>query len=226
MRLKEFEKSARDEFARYVTPIRDTAGAEDYELVLTGPEALLEEGFREAELEALVDPGVAFEQTEEPLLELKTRQLQAYSEVAALERPHELLKEPPPEPSVENCAFASLRRLRGEGTFWRLSFSSVGPFPTGFNIFFFYPPSCVCSMSVAPASGDQDLFLHRLFIFGGALVLRSSSQAPGTFFDAVSDSNPPLTPCNVFTAFIDRGRILWFSGGTAGTLTISAFSLP
>jgi hypothetical protein len=43
--------------------------------------------------------------------------------------------------------------------------------------------------------------------------------------DAVSDSNPPLTPCNLLTAFIDRLRINWFSGGTAGTLTISGFSI-
>jgi hypothetical protein len=223
MRLEEFEKSGRGERVRYVAPIRDTSGAEDYELILVGPEALFEQGFMEADLEAVVDTAVPFEQSEEALREIKELELKTYSELAALERPDKLFKEPPPDPSVENSVFASLRRLHGEGTLWSFTVRGLGPLPQGVNLFFLYPPVCSCSATVVPASGDQDLFLSRQFIFG-ASVLRAVSLNGGTLVDFVADSNPPLTPCNLLTHFIDLLRINWFSQGTAATLTISGFS--
>jgi hypothetical protein len=96
-----------------------------------------------------------FEGGEESLREIKQLELEAYAEVAALERPDAMFKKPPGTSTLANSIFSSpATHARGRhGVELR---SDRPHFPAGTNLFFLYPPVCTCSATVAPASRDQD----------------------------------------------------------------------
>ena len=56
MKLDEFKRSREGDTARYVLPVADTTGPEDYELVLAGPEKAVRRLFAESDFQIEVDP--------------------------------------------------------------------------------------------------------------------------------------------------------------------------
>src|SRR4051794_15159499 len=163
MRLREFERRKAGEMTRYSAPVADVTGAEDYELVLAGPAKSIERVFKESDFQVTIDPRRTFEEgVERELRGAAEVQLRDLTEIATLEDPAELplFKKLPPAPDPDRSVFVSLRRLRGEGTFW-------GPWtfpyflPLGWSLWIVPPPLCTLTACVTPASGVQDIFLFR-----------------------------------------------------------------
>ena len=202
IRLEDFERTGTGDRTRYTVRL-----SADNELVIAGPEAAIAESISDAEFEVRIDPEGTAESWEERARPIRQRQLEALSQLAALERPEELLKEAPGAPSRERSLFVSLRRTSGSGTVF---FFKAGNFvmPAGFSFFFTLPPVCGTFGTVLPASGDQDLFLHLGWPLGP--IVRSSVLG-GREWDAVVFAGP--FPCTFFTQISPWFRIFGFSGG-------------
>jgi hypothetical protein len=221
MRLQEFKRHRAGTTSRFVKRVADVAGAADYELVVAGAHKAVERVFKDSDFQLKIDPKRSFDDAEREFRSAAEAQAQEFNEQARLEKPSELplFKKPPPAPSLARSVFVSLRRIRGEGTFW-------GPWafpyflPTGFSIFVWPPPLCTLSACVMPVSGDQDLFLFRQGIFW---TLLQSSVAGGTARDCLFFSNPPLVGCSLFTWNLLAIRIFGFTSGL-GTFTMRGFS--
>jgi hypothetical protein len=221
MRLADFKRGTAGEHARYVARVEDITGAADYELVVAGPDKLIEQVFAESDFDVAIDPERGFEDAEAEFRSDAEEDASRFAELAALEKVSELplFKKAPPEPDEESSVFVSLRRVRGAGTFW-------GPwtFPFflfgGWSIWVWPPPLCTLRACVMPASGDQDLFLFRN---GIPPALLSASRFGGTATDCVSFSNPPLTSCSVSTWNFLAIRVFGFTTGS-GTFTMRGFS--
>ena len=221
MKLTEFTKVGRGGSARLVATVADVTGAKDYELTVAGPSAVVKKVFAESDFVVTIDPRRTADQAEKEFGQDAKQRLEEFAQAARLENTAKLplFKKALAVPAKDNTVFVSLRRVRGEGTFW-------GPWrfayflPRGFNIIVFPPPLCTLSASVAPISGDQDLFLSGGWFFATPIM---SSTRGGTTVDRVFLSNPPLTPCNFFTWNVLLIRILGFTTG-AGTFTMRGFS--
>src|ERR1700693_6516120 len=179
MKIEEFERSGRGNRVRYVRPVGD-----DHELVITGSKEIAKV-FKEADFDVQIDPDATAESWERELRPLREQELSALTEIAALERPDELLKKRPSAAKPETSAFISLRRTRGTGTRYLFSISNFF-LPTLFSVFGVLPPICSCFGVVTPRTGDQDLFLE-LAPFGP--ILRMSARG-GTAVDIVTLTIP------------------------------------
>lgn len=197
LKLGDFERGGTGLRTRYVARLADSAGARDYELILAGPRPVLDRIFGESEFDIEIDPKRSFAATPpEQYREAAEERLRAYRSVSSLDDVTLFFKKrpEPKSPTPRTTAFVSLRRVRGEGTFWG---------PWSFNYFLPHwwsfwispPPFCFLFAAVQPTSGDQDLYLYRAIWWGYVLADRSING--GTARDMVSFSNPPLTPCNV-----------------------------
>jgi hypothetical protein len=221
MRLNDFELQGRGTSARYVAQVADVTGAADFELVVAGADANLKRVFKDSDFQVTIDPGRSFREAEGELRGAAEDQAKQFAELARLEDPRNLplFKKLPPEPDLARSVHVSLRRVRGAGTFW-------GPWtfnyslPAGVSIWVWPPPLCSLSACVAPASGDQDIFLFRNGIFPAIL---SASVRGGTATDCVFFSNPPLTSCSIFTWNFLLVRIFGFTTG-GGKFTMRGFS--
>lgn len=222
MRLSDFQQERVGDWIRFATRVPDTAGAEWYEFVVVGPEAIVERVFADADFEVTIDPERSIDETEEEFREDFEELRHAFDEMAQLKQPDDLpvFKRAAADPSPGTSLFVSLRRLEGKGTFWGpWSFGYWLPWP--FSIWVYPPPFCTATGCVQPASGDQDLYLYRASGWSWQLV--GASLRGGTARDCVSWSNPPLTPCGPFTWNYGVFQIYAFSTG-AGSFTYRGFS--
>ena len=224
MRLNEFERAGQGIRTRYVARIADATGAEDYELVVAGADDVIGAVLGDSDFNLEIDPNVGFDRSEEELRRDFEQQEEAFAEMARLEDPADLpmFKTPPERPSIKTSVFVSLRRVRGEGTFWGpWSFSYWLPWP--FSIWVWPPPFCSVSACVQPASGDQDLYLWETIGWGWIIGGLGSSLRGGTARDCVAWSLPPLTSCNLFTHKTGVYQIYAWATGS-GSFTYRGFS--
>jgi hypothetical protein len=215
VRLDDFERSGRGRRTRYVTAVRDSAGAENYELVVAGEGKLLRRIFEQTELGADIRSKLTDEAWEQELREVRELELEAFDRRSRLEDVPGLLKKPPAPATVENSTFVSLRRTGGEGTTFSLSISNFF-LPSGFRVFLALPPVCDCIAVVRPTSGDQDLFVHRDFPFFGPII--AASVDPGTSVDM---GIVVVLGCTFFSQFVPWFQIFGFSSGVCGSFTAS-----
>lgn len=142
--------------------------------------------------------------------ELDARQAErrkAMWSIARLEKIDDLFKPEPAPPQRRKSVLAAVRPVGGEGTPFAFSVSTFAV-PSGVSFFFFGSFVGFTFGSVAPATGDQDLFLH-LFAPAGPVV--SASVFPFTIPDLVSFAIPfPFVP--VFQVF-------GFATGVCSTFT-------
>ena len=194
--------------SRLAATIADVTGAKDYELTIAGPAAVIEKVLSKSDFSVTIDPGRTVDQTAEDLERDVKQRLEEFSRAAMLDDLTLLpiFKKAPVPPAKDKTLFVSLRRTRGEGTFWNFRFSYF--LPRGFNIMLYPPPMCGLTASVTPVTGDQDLFLFR---FLGPPVM--SSVRGGTSVDRVFFDNPPLTPCDIFHWNLLVIRIFGFTAG-------------
>ena len=221
MKLSEFQKVGKGNSSRLVATVADVTGAEDYELCIAGSAAAIKRVFPKSDFSVTIDPGRTVDQAAKELQQEARQRLEEFFHAAKLDDVAQwpIFKKAPVPPAKDKTVFVSLRRVRGEGTFW-------GPWrfpyflPRGFNIIVIPPPLCTLTASVTPASGDQDLFLSRGLFLASPIM---SSVRGGTAVDTVFFSNPPLTPCNIFTWNLLVIRIFGFTQGM-GTFMMRGFS--
>jgi hypothetical protein len=162
MKLDDFQRSERDGLARYVAPVADSTGADVCELVVAGPDEVVREALGDTELEPRVDPRGTEEEWRKLLEPVRRAELEALGELAALEGLPELDPAPPtPRWDPRTSMAISLRRVRGEGTFYVLAIPWMR-MQTGESFVVILPPVCACYATVAPVMpgpGDVDLFL-------------------------------------------------------------------
>ncbi len=219
MKLEGFRRTTKGRASRLAATIADVTGAKDYELAIAGTAAAIEKVLSKSDFSVTIDPGRTATQSARDLeLEVKEH-LEEFSRAAMFDDLTLLpiFKKAPAPPAEDKTVFVSLRRIRGEGTFWGpVRFSYV--LPKGFNIIFVPPPLCTLTASVTPATGDQDLFLSQYL----GSQIRSSVRG-GTAVDTVAFSNPPLTPCDLFHWNLLVVRILGFTAGR-GVFMLRGFS--
>lgn len=208
MKLTDFERPAKGGRSRLVTRVTDRTGAEEFELTIAGPAALTKRMFAEADIELTIDPTLT---PVDVLAEYRVpvhEQRRSMWEAAGLENPATLLKPPPPAPDPKSSVLAAVRPVRGEGT--PFAFVLTGFFvPAGVSFFFFGSFVFTTVGSLAPATGDQDLFL-RLFSPTGTVV--SSSIAGGTSVDVVWFTFP-------FFPYVPVFEVKGFTAGVCRTFT-------
>lgn len=217
MKLSDFERFGSARSARLVKLVADVAGAEDYELSVAGPASVIKKVLSKSDFSVVIDPARSADQAGKELQEDSRLRLEEFSSAAKLDNIAKLpvFKKTPGPPTKDRTVFVSLRRVRGAGTFWgpwRFSFF----LPRGFNIIVLPPPLCSLSASVTPTSGDQDIFLSRLFASAPFL----SSIGGGT---AVDTLNFLSVPCNVASWNFLMIRIFGFATGI-GTFTMRGLS--
>jgi hypothetical protein len=208
MKLGEFRKTTKGRASRLAATVADVTGAKDYELAIAGPAALIEKVLSKSDFSVTIDPGRTVDQTAKDLEREVKQRLEEFSRAAMFDDLTLLpiFKKAPVPPAKDKTLFVSLRRTRGEGTFWSFGFSYV--LPRGSNIIVYPPALCGLTASVTPATGDQDLFLSR---FLGSQIM--SAVRGGTRVDTVFFDNPPLTPCDFFHWNLLVIRILGFTAG-------------
>jgi hypothetical protein len=162
MKLTEMNRAAK-QVGRYTLTLADDQGAPDYELTITGPRALVEKVFAKSDFEITISPKTNQKEAERRANAIwKKCSSTLVKEVAPAEDIDSLLKSAPKDATAKNSIVVSLRRTRGEGTFFAFWFPLF--IPRGVNVFFVTPPaSFYCTGSVSPSSlvpgGDADLFL-------------------------------------------------------------------
>jgi hypothetical protein len=207
MKLDDFKPVTKGAFPRLVARVPDARGAEEFELTLSGPRALLERALAEATIELTIDSPKANEEWKRELETAQEELRGAMWEAAALESVDELLKPDPGPLQRKTTVFAAIRPVKGHGTPFGFT---VSPFFVPAGASFVFLGSWVLSTfaRVIPASGDQDLFLH-LFNPLGPIV--SASVFGGTTTDVVAFASPP--PFFFFPFFRVRG----FAAGTCSS---------
>jgi hypothetical protein len=188
MKLNEFKKVVRGRSVRLVARVPDVTGASDYEMVIVGPADVVDRAFAKSDFSVAIDPRRGTDQVEKELAAEAQRSLEEYAEVAQLTEVALLKsKRATTAPTTDNSILVSLRRIRGQGTFWIWGFPYY--LMRGWSIFLYLPPLTILSASAAPINGDQDLFLR-----GGGLpfyptTLMSSTRG-GTAVDRIFFSTP------------------------------------
>ena len=189
----------------------DEKGIERYELVVAGAPELIKSALSgDARIEVEIDPTSNKKAWEEHLGSAWHAEREGHDAVAALnDMPTLSIEKPPPPPTAAKSGFVSLRQLESGGTryFVRLTGFAV---PLGMSLFFFLPPVCSTFATVAPASGDQDLFLHLAWPPLGPV---RASVRGGTAVDAITFS----TFCTPFTHFGPIWHLFGFRTGVCGT---------
>jgi hypothetical protein len=121
MKLNEFKKVVRGRSVRLVASVADITGASDYEMVIVGPADVVDRAFAKSDFSVTIDPRRGTDQVEKELEEEAQRSLEEYAEVAQLTEVALLKsKRAPTAPTTDNSIFVSVRRIRGQGTFWDL----------------------------------------------------------------------------------------------------------
>jgi hypothetical protein len=215
VKLSDFERVGRGRRTRYIVPVRDNTGVEEFELIAAGDGKLVRRVFDKAEFRTEIQPKLENEAWEEELRRARELQLEAFDERSRLEDLPRFFKKLPPPPSPDDSVFASLHRTSGTGTTFSVSVSNFF-LPAGTRLFFALPPICDCIGVVRPSSGDQDLFLNRDWPFFGPIL--ASSIDPGTAVDVVIVI---MLGCTLFSQFVPWFQVLGFSSGTCANFSAS-----
>ncbi|MCM3872025.1 MAG: hypothetical protein ND895_15180 [Pyrinomonadaceae bacterium] len=213
MKLKDMKRSGKDA-ARYITTLSDDQGQEDYELTVTGPRVLVEKVFAKSDFEISISPKATAKEAEARANELWAKYSATTKEIAPAEDLKSLLKTAPKDATAKSAVVVSLRRIRGDGTFFAIWFPTL-LIPRGVSIFFVGPPAIFCRGSVFPlplVGGDPDLFLT---LNGISPPVVSSSTLAGPAIDTVAFMVLPtllIPPLPVIPFY----RILGFSTSLTG----------
>ena len=151
MKLGDFTPEKQGKNIRLVTTVADTSGAREYELALAGPAPAIHRIFAKSDFSITIDPKRGAEESQKEFAAQTRVRLDEFARIAALKGSADIpvFKKTPVTPSRQTSVFLSLRRMRGEGTFWGpWSFSYF--LPTGWNIFVFPPPLVRCMLPLRP----------------------------------------------------------------------------
>ena len=208
MQLKDFERTGDGDYSHYVTRVADVGGEGDFELRIAGPGKVVERMFADTAIDLTIDSTRDESQVRQLVESTRDEHRRSVWELAGLGDIDQLLKPNPPSPDRESSVFASARPVSGEGTPFVLTLSAFFV-PARFSFLFFGLPVLEAAAVVAPASGDQDLFLH-LFSPTGPVV--SSSRLGGTSPDLAWFISPFFPVVPVFQVF-------GFAAGVCGSFT-------
>jgi hypothetical protein len=212
MKLGDFERRGDKSHPRFVTPVRDVSGDEQFELTIAGPDALVEQVFADATIELTIDSAQTAEDLRARFDELRAEQRKHTWSLAGLENVDDFFKPEPAAPKHDTSVLAAVRSISGEGTPFLLT---AGGFtvPAMVSVFFVGSWVLFANGAVLPLTGDQDLRL-RLFSTTGPVV--SSSRAGGTALDFVWFTLPsPFGPLPFFPVF----EVLGFTTGVCSTFS-------
>lgn len=182
--------------AVFVGTLTDTAGDSNYELSISGQPALIKQVFAESEFEAQIEPRATETDWIPRYQDIWAGKTGVDADLAGPETIAALDKAPSAEtpPTAKNSIVVSVRRTKGQGTWWWLWFPGLA-IPRGASMFFVLPPICNCAGFVQPVAGDPDLFLRQNGPF--APVVASSTRGPGQI-DRVSFGPPICWPWQEF----------------------------
>jgi hypothetical protein len=200
MKLTEFKTTGKGKNAVLISSLADQTGALDYELRIAGPAAGVKRIFSKTDFSVTIDTKRSAQDANTEVAKYTQAQAQGFAELAKLEKTRDLhsIKRPVREPDPSKSVYVSLQRRRGEGTFWVLGFPYF--LLTGWNIFVLPPPVFNLGATVAPLTGDQDIFLNSIF---GPLL--GASTRGGILPDTVVFPGPGIG--------LLRIRIFGFAGG-------------
>lgn len=196
MNLKSMKRTSKAGLHRYHATLTDDLGKEDYELSIHGTAKLVEQAFEKCEMETVIRPRATASDGD-------AYNREAWKKHYALAKAPQdavdvtILDKKLTAPTKRNSAVISLRRVRGEGTFWAMFFPNLFV-PAGANLFFILPPVCTCSGALFPASGDPDLFLT---LNSPLPPVVAASAKGGTAIDSVSFGSPVCFPWSEFSPF-------------------------
>ena len=196
MRLKEMKRTGQA-ISRYVATLADDSGATDYDLTISGRRTLIEKAFAKTDFEVMISSKATGKDAEAKSLELWQKYVKTAVEPAPPEDLLSLRKGKIREISEERSVVVTLRRTRGQGTWWGLWFPTLFV-PAGSNIFFTLSPVCNCFGALFPVSGDPDLFLS--LNCATTPIVRASIRA-GLAIDSVSFGPAICWPWNEFVPF-------------------------
>lgn len=187
MNLKNMKRS-RSENGVYTLTLADDEGAEDYELTISGSHALVEKVFEKSDFEITIGPKTNGKEAERRAQGLWTKYSSTKTPAAApAEDLGGLAKFIRKDPTTKNAIVVSLRRTRGEGTFFALWFPLLF-IPRGVSLFFPTPHASIfCQGAVTPTFGDADLFLT---LNGFSPPVVASGTRAGQATDSVSHVVP------------------------------------
>jgi hypothetical protein len=190
--------------------VADKTGREDYELTIRGPNALVSKVFEKSDPEIEIDPHGSDDTARKRIIELRDK----YSRSA--KAPHVddgkgAFKKPRLKIDEKTSVVVSLRRIRGEGTFWAF-FIPFLFIPRGANLLFALPPVFSCVGSVFPLAGDPDLFLTLNGVFTPTVAM---SIRAGTAIDSVAFGPMPVRFPPAFVPFF---RVSGFTTTLTGFL--------
>lgn len=188
MRLQDMKRSG-DETARFTSIVADERGANDYELTISGTPALVEQVFEKSDFEITISPDLDEETAGRRTKDLWAKYAASVTDIAPAEDLDSLAKVTPRDAARKNSIVVSLRRIRGEGTYFAIWLPLLF-IPRGVSLFLVAPPALVCQGSVFPApfvGGDPDLFLT---LNGITTPVVSASRRAGPAIDTVSFAVP------------------------------------
>ena len=181
MRLKDL-KRPRTDGAPFVGTLTDLAGDTHYELAVSGPTKLIQKTFAESDFEYQIDSNATEKDWVPRYQKLWDARAVEDAASATAESVDALAKKTPAAATGTNSVVVSIRRTKGQGTWWAWWVPAMA-LPRGANVFFVLPPICNCSGFVVPLAGDPDLFLSA----NGPRtpVIAASTRGPG-FVDRVA----------------------------------------
>jgi hypothetical protein len=211
MDLKRYERTESGELIQLVRPLENAQGRASHRLVITGREDLIRSAFADGDPQVTIVPGgepEGWEQRwQDTVAEGTRRPLQLGTDVVAR-------KKPPGKYRDE--VFVGVEQLEAGGTWYALTTPLF--VPRGVSVVFFMPWICTGNAMIAPAAGDQDLFVT----FNGSPTIVAASMLGGTAVDRVSFATRTCWPWDNVIAFV---RVFGFATG-AGSFFMSGFGLP
>ena len=152
--------------------------------------------FQKSDAEIEIDPHASDEIAQKRIAELRDNYSRS-AKAPLVDDGKGAFKKPQIKIDEKTSIVVSLRRTRGEGTFWAF-FVPFLLIPRGINLFFVLPPVFSCTGSVFPLTGDTDLFLtiNGLFTPTVAMSIRA-----GSAIDSVAFGPLPVRPSLPFVPF-------------------------
>jgi hypothetical protein len=182
MKLEQCEKVGRGTRTRYIASVQDITGAEDYQLVVAGPDVLIKRILKDTDFSIKINPNATKDDWEATQKSLLDENQTALSSLVSLENVKSFFKRQPSIPRIDNSIFIALHRIRGRGTLYSFE---LPYFSVGFrqNLYFSLAGTVnFCSGYVKPVIGDADLYLSSNDPFGSSIA---SSVRAGTTLDAI-----------------------------------------
>lgn len=134
---------------RFETLVADITGAEDYRLVIDGPDEQVRRSLAEGEITIRIDPKGTRQELYAHYERVRGKELERLSSLASLEKPLDVFTRPSvPDPA--KSVLISLHRIRGHGSFYEIGFPWFLGLGESLNMLL--PPVCVCMGDTYPAA--------------------------------------------------------------------------